>query len=93
MNNFVGSVPLAGSDLSRSDASKGIALLLQYNPNLHDSLPIYKMNTEQLKSIPLHLKGNGNIIIYGNELKAGMYLYALIADEKVIDTKPMVLTD
>ncbi|MGM0407858.1 MAG: tail fiber domain-containing protein [Bacteroidota bacterium] len=57
------------------------------------AIAIYNLNGTQLKSIPLHLKGNGNVIIYGNELKAGMYLYALIADEKVIDTKRMVLTD
>jgi hypothetical protein len=56
-------------------------------------ITIYTLNGTQLKSIPLHLKGNGNVIIYGNELKAGMYLYSLIADGKVIDTKRMVLTD
>jgi len=28
----------------------------------------------------------------GAEFKAGMYLYALIVDEKVIDTKRMILT-
>jgi hypothetical protein len=54
---------------------------------------IYNLNGTQLKSFPLHLKGKGNVIVYGNELKAGMYLYALIADGKAIDTKRMVLTD
>jgi hypothetical protein len=54
---------------------------------------IYDMNGAQLKSIPLHLKGYDNITINGNELKAGMYLYTLIADEKAIDTKRMILTD
>jgi hypothetical protein len=56
-------------------------------------LNVYNMNGMQLKSIPLHQKGNGNIIINANEFTAGMYMYALIADGKVIDTKRMILTD
>lgn len=54
---------------------------------------IYDMNGTQLKCIQLHLKGYGNITINGNELKAGMYMYSLIADGQLIDTKRMVLTD
>jgi len=54
---------------------------------------IYNMNGTQLKSIPLHLRGNGSIAVNGNEFNAGMYLYALIADGQVIDTKRMILTE
>jgi len=54
---------------------------------------IYDMNGTQLKCIPLHLTGYGNITINGSELKAGMYMYSLITDGKLIDTKRMVLTD
>ena len=46
----------------------------------------------QLKSYPLVQRGKGNVTINGSELTAGMYLYALIADGKVIDTKRMILT-
>ncbi|MCK5168256.1 MAG: tail fiber domain-containing protein [Bacteroidales bacterium] len=54
---------------------------------------IYDMNGTQLKCIPLHLTGYGNITISGSELKAGIYMYSLIADGKVIDTKRMILTN
>jgi hypothetical protein len=54
---------------------------------------VYDMNGTQLKSIPLHLTGYGNITINGNELKAGMYFYTLIADGQIIDTKRMILTN
>ncbi len=54
---------------------------------------IYDMNGTQLTSIPVHLKGYGNVIIYGSELKAGMYMYSLIADGQLVSTKQMVLTD
>lgn len=54
---------------------------------------IYNMNGTQLKSIPLNQKGEGSITIDGGEFNAGMYLYALITDGQVIDTKRMILTD
>ncbi|MCF8360820.1 MAG: tail fiber domain-containing protein [Prolixibacteraceae bacterium] len=57
------------------------------------SITVYDLNGTQLKSIGLHQKGEGNIAIEGNELEPGMYLYALIADGQIIDTKKMVLTD
>lgn len=57
------------------------------------SLNIYDLNGKQLKSIQLYEKGNGDITINGGEYKAGMYMYALIADGNVIDTKRMILTD
>jgi len=53
---------------------------------------LYDMNGMQLKSYPLVQRGKGNVTINGSELTAGMYLYALIADGKVIDTKRMILT-
>ena len=54
---------------------------------------IYNMNGTQLKCIPLHLTGYGNLTINGSEFKAGMYVYSLIANGQLIDTKRMVLTD
>lgn len=59
---------------------------------LSASIYIYDMNGNQLKCFPITEKGKGSIKIHGSELNAGMYLYALIADGKVIDTKRMILT-
>lgn len=53
---------------------------------------IYNMNGEQLKSISLNERGKSHVTLQEKELKAGMYLYTLIADGRVIDTKRMVLT-
>ena len=61
--------------------------------NQKASIYIYDMNGTQLKCYPLHLKGSGNVTINGNELKAGMYIYSLIVDGQLIDTKRMILTD
>lgn len=57
------------------------------------TINIYNMNGTQLKSIQLHQTGEGSIEINGGEFNAGMYLYALIANGQIIDTKRMVLTD
>ena len=56
-------------------------------------LYIYNMQGNRIKSIPLHNRGEANETIYGSELPAGMYIYALITDGKEIDTKRMFLTD
>lgn len=56
-------------------------------------LNIYDMNGTQLKSIELHQLGKGNVTINGSEFNAGIYMYALIANGQVVDTKRMVLTD
>jgi hypothetical protein len=54
---------------------------------------IYDMQGTQIQKIPVNGKANETITIHGSELKAGMYMYSLIIDGKVIDTKKMVLTD
>ncbi len=57
------------------------------------TLYIYNMQGNQIKSIPLYNRGLANETIHGSELQAGMYIYALIADGKEIDSKRMILTD
>ncbi len=54
---------------------------------------VYNMSGTQLKSIELFQRGEGSILINGGELDAGMYMYAMIADGRVIATKQMILTD
>ena len=85
-----------------------IPMLKQNNPNpftentvIEYSLPetvetaniyIYDMNGKQIQQITLTERGNSSVTISGGELNAGMYLYSLIADGQVIDTKRMILT-
>jgi len=54
---------------------------------------IYDLNGSQLRSYPVKPASTGSLIIYGNEFIPGTYIYSLITDGKVIDTKRMVLTD
>ena len=55
-------------------------------------LYIYNMNGEQIAEYAVSERGETSVTIDGGSLNAGMYLYALIADGKVIDTKRMILT-
>jgi hypothetical protein len=57
------------------------------------SLIVYAMDGKELKSIPVNERGDEvKIKITGYELTAGMYIYALLVDNKVITTRQMVLT-
>lgn len=55
-------------------------------------LYIYDMNGKQIAEFPVTERGITSIVIEGRSLEAGMYLYSLIADGNVIDTKRMILT-
>lgn len=53
---------------------------------------VYDMQGKQILNIPVNERGNSTVTIQGSELPAGMYIYALIADGKEIDSKRMILT-
>lgn len=56
------------------------------------SVIVYDMTGAQLKEYKLMAKGNSSVTIKGSEFKAGMYIYSLIVDGKLVDTKRMILT-
>jgi trimeric autotransporter adhesin len=58
----------------------------------HASIVIYNLEGKQLKNLQVNERGDTSIKISGNELDAGMYLYTLIIDGKVADTKRLILT-
>ncbi|MDR0682001.1 MAG: T9SS type A sorting domain-containing protein [Dysgonamonadaceae bacterium] len=55
-------------------------------------LCIYDLQGAQLKQTAIQERGESVHILYGSELKAGIYLYSLIADGQEVDTKRMILT-
>lgn len=50
------------------------------------------MNGKQVDEVTLSQHGKGVVTLEGNRLEAGIYLYSLIIDGKLIDVKRMVLT-
>ncbi len=56
-------------------------------------LYICNMTGTLLKTITINQRGTGQEIISANEFNAGMYLYSLVTDGKIVDTKQMLLTN
>ncbi|MBO5679081.1 MAG: tail fiber domain-containing protein [Bacteroidaceae bacterium] len=75
--------PFTESTLIRCDVAEDVAKADLY---------IYNMNGEQIAEYAVSERGATSITIDGGSLNPGMYLYALIADGQVIDTKRMILT-
>lgn len=55
-------------------------------------LYVYDMSGKQIHTFDISERGKSSVKIDGGSLSAGMYIYALITDGKVIDTKRMILT-
>ncbi len=53
---------------------------------------IYDMQGKQLKCIPAQGRGESQVTVTARDLDAGMYLYALVADGRLINSKQMILT-
>lgn len=55
---------------------------------------IYNLNGQQLKKYPVSVSSiMGKITVSGSELTPGMYIYALVINNEVVDSKRMTLTD
>ena len=55
-------------------------------------LYIYDLNGTQIDQKTLQDRGKSSVMLEAGSLAPGMYLYALVADGKVIDTKRMIIT-
>lgn len=53
---------------------------------------IFNLNGLLVRSIPIDAFGDGSITIDGSTLAAGMYVYSLVVDGVVSDSKRMILT-
>lgn len=55
-------------------------------------LYIYDATGRQIDSRPIAGRGQSQVVIEGKSLDAGIYMYSLIADGLIVDTKRMILT-
>ena len=53
---------------------------------------VYNLEGKELKTIPVNGHGSTSLKLSKNDLDSGMYLYTLIVDGKVVDTKRFVVT-
>lgn len=52
---------------------------------------VFDMNGKMLKAYTVEPNQSSRVVIEGNELEAGMYLYSLVVDGQEVDTKRMIL--
>ena len=55
-------------------------------------LYIYDMNGRQIDSMSIAERGDVSLTVEGSSLDAGIYMYSLITDGEVVDTKRLILT-
>lgn len=94
---------------SNSSIDKPIAVLSQNTPNpshgtttipveisqyaTSASIQIYNLQGIQVKKINVTEKGKSEVQINTSDLKAGIYMYSLIVDNQLINSRRMVVTD
>ena len=94
---------------SNSSIEKAIAVLSQNTPNpsrgtktipvelsqyaTSASIQIYNLQGIPVKKINITEKGKSEVQINTSDLKAGIYMYSLIVDNQLINSKRMVVTD
>lgn len=94
--------------LAESESPTNSSRLYQNSPNPFDerteikyytpensmfaSIIVYDLTGSQLIKFDLSNKGSSSLVIDGNKLKAGMYIYTLLVDGREVDTKKMILT-
>ncbi len=104
-NNAEGRIG-AGTDVLAND---DVAVLYQNDPNpfmdrtvIRYSLPettqtatmlLFDLQGTQIAKYPLEINPEGKLTLDAGAMKPGMYIYAMIADGKQIDSKRMILTN
>ena len=56
-------------------------------------MAVYDLSGKQIASFPLNQKGSSAITISSEKLAAGVYIYSIIDDGKLMDSKRMIVED
>jgi len=52
---------------------------------------IYDLSGKQMKTVQVSERGETDITVYASELGAGMYIYTLVVDGKLVITRRMIV--
>lgn len=56
-------------------------------------IAVYDLSGKQITTFPITSKGNGSITINSEKLIAGMYIYSIITDNTVMDSRRMIVLE
>ena len=109
LNDSYGSAELKSYSIFEDESTEAPASLSQNKPNPFSSetriemfvpqsvanaiLYVYDLQGKQVKSITVTGRGATFETIHGSELQAGLYIYSLVTDGKLVGSKQMVLTE
>lgn len=68
-----------------------ISFIIDKNVN-YSTLEIFNLNGTLIETINIYERGKSSITINSNKLSPGIYIYSLICDGKMIDSRKMILT-
>lgn len=52
---------------------------------------VYDLSGKQIASLPISERGSSSITLTSEKLAAGIYIYSIVADNKIVDSKRMVV--
>lgn len=56
-------------------------------------MTVYDLSGRQLRTIPIRERGASSITITADDMAAGMYIYSIVADGKLVSSKRMTVSD
>jgi hypothetical protein len=56
-------------------------------------MAVYDLTGKQITTFPIHEMGTASLTLTSEKLAAGIYIYSIVADGKVIDSKRMIVAD
>lgn len=56
-------------------------------------MAVYDLSGKQITTFPINQKGSSSITLTSEKLAAGIYIYSIIADGKIMDSKRMIVAD
>jgi len=56
-------------------------------------MAVYDLTGKQITTFPINEKGSSSVTITSEKLTAGIYIYSIVADGKVIDSKRMIVAE
>jgi len=52
---------------------------------------VYDLSGKQITSLPINDRGSSSITLTSEKLAAGIYIYSIVADNKIVDSKRMIV--
>jgi len=97
------------TDIASANSTDALFSMSQNEPNPFDGitvinynlpetintayLAVYDLSGKQIASFPIHEKGKSSLKITSEKLAAGIYIYSIVADGKVVDSKKMIVAE